>query len=115
MNKVIIFAFRGDPMCFVHVLLNGLDLAEKGMGGKIIIEGDAVKLVAEMSKPDNFLHPLYQKAKKKDLFVGACKACSTKLKVSGSIEDEDIPLIGEMAGHPSMADYMNRGYTVITF
>jgi hypothetical protein len=38
MNKTVIFAFRGDPMCFVHVLLNGLDLAEHGMKGKIITQ-----------------------------------------------------------------------------
>jgi len=29
--KHIFFAFRGDPMCFVHVLLNSLDLNEKGI------------------------------------------------------------------------------------
>ena len=42
MKKMVIFAFRGDPMCFVHVLLNGLDIANRGKEGKIVIEGDAV-------------------------------------------------------------------------
>ncbi len=115
MNKVVLFAFRGDPMCFVHVLLNGLDLAERGMEGKIIIEGDAVKLIPEMAKPEHFLHQLYMKAGEADIIVGACRACSTKLGVNEAIEQEGVRLIGEMSGHPAMSDYISRGYTVLTF
>jgi hypothetical protein len=29
MKKVALFAFNGEPMCFVHVLLNALDMKEK--------------------------------------------------------------------------------------
>ena len=39
MDKVVIFAFNGNPMCFSHVLLNVLDMAEKGMDAKVVIEG----------------------------------------------------------------------------
>jgi len=115
MNKVVFFAFRGDPMCFVHVLLNGLDLAERGMEGKIIIEGDAVRLIPEMAKPEHFLHQLYTKAMKQGIIAGACRACSTKLGVAEAIEQEGVQLIGEMSGHPAMSDYIGRGYTVLTF
>ncbi len=114
-NKTIFFAFRGDPMCFIHVLLNSLDMAAKGMEGKIILEGEAVKLVAEMAKPDNFLYKLYMKVKEQGLFIGACKACSNKLGVVEQIEKESIPLIGDMAGHPAMSEYIEQGYTVLTF
>jgi hypothetical protein len=115
MTKTALFAFRGDPMCFVHVLLNGLDLADKGLEGKIIIEGEAVKLVPEMARPDHFLHQLYNKARKKNIIVGACRACSNKLGVAAEVEKEGVPLIGEMSGHPSMADYIENGYSIITF
>ena len=30
MKKVVLFAFNGDFMCFIHVLLNALDMHEKG-------------------------------------------------------------------------------------
>ena len=70
-QKKVIFAFRGDPLCFIHVLLNGIDLHERGQEGLIIIEGEAVTLVPEMSKPGHFLSSLYQKAKNLDiLFPG---------------------------------------------
>ena len=44
MRKIAIFAFKGDPMCFVHVLLNAKDMHEKGFNVKIVIEGEAVTL-----------------------------------------------------------------------
>ena len=30
MEKFVIFAFNGNPTCFVHVLLNALDLHKEG-------------------------------------------------------------------------------------
>ena len=38
MKKVVIFAFKGNPLCFVHVLLNAKDMSEKGIEAKIVIE-----------------------------------------------------------------------------
>ncbi len=115
MKKTVLFAYRGDPMCFVHVLLNGLDLHEKGLGGGIIIEGDAVKLIPEMAKSGHFLHQLYTKAREQEIIVGACRACSTKLGVKDEVEQLGIQLIGDMAGHPAMSDYISKEYTIITF
>lgn len=114
-NKTIFFAFRGDPICFIHVLLNSLDMDAQEMEGKIILEGESVTLVEEMAQPDHFLHALYIKVKEKGLIIGACKACATKLKAVDAIEKEGIALIGSMSGHPAMATYMNQGYTVLTF
>ncbi len=114
-QKDVIFAFRGDPMCFVHVLLNGIDLYNRNRDGLIVIEGEAVTLVPEMAKPDHFLSQLYQKAKALGIIHGACKACSVKLKVDKDIEKENIPLIGDMMGHPSMGSFIEKGYNIITF
>jgi len=115
MKKTVLFAFRGDPMCFIHVLLNGLDLADRGMEGKIIIEGEAVKLVPEMTKPDHFLNQLFKKAREQGIIVGACRACSNKLGVAQAVTDTGVELIGDMSGHPAMSEYIDRGYSIITF
>ena len=115
MKKTVFFAFRGDPMCFIHVLLNALDMAEKGMEGKIVIEGDAVKIIPEMARKDHFLNQLYTRAKEAGLILGACRACSNKLGVAGAIDELAIPLIGEMSGHPAISEYIEQGYTILTF
>ncbi len=111
MNKTVLFAFKGDPMCFVHVLLNGLELHEKGMGGLIVIEGEAVKLVQQMEEAMN---PLYMKAKEKGLIDGICQGCSAKMGVLEYNETVGIPIVGDMSGHPSMAKYIEAGYAITT-
>jgi hypothetical protein len=113
-QKTVIFAYQGNPMCFVHVLLNALDLHEKGMTGHIVIEGEAVKLVPEMSAPGHFLSALYKKANKLGLIQEVCLACSKKLGVAEAVEKAGLPLSGDMSGHPSMSKYIEKGFTVIT-
>jgi len=53
MKKFALFVFNGDPMCFIHVLLNALDMKAKGFEAKIIIEGASVKLIPELVKSGN--------------------------------------------------------------
>ncbi|EGB14823.1 putative cytoplasmic protein [Pseudodesulfovibrio mercurii] len=110
-----LYAFNGELMCFVHVLLNALDMKEKGKEAIIVFEGMAVKLVPELEKADNPFHALYQKARKAGLIAGACKACSAKLGVLDAVEKAGLPLLADMSGHPSMAAYMDKGYTILTF
>jgi len=111
MNKFVIFAFNGSPLYFVHVLLNALDMHSKGMDAKVIIEGEAVKLIEEMETSNN---QLYVDAREKGIIDGICKACSSKMGVLEYNETVGIPLKDEMSGHPSMALYINDGYQVIT-
>jgi len=46
MKKVALFAFNGELMCFIHVLLNALDMNERGHQVKIVIEGAATSVVS---------------------------------------------------------------------
>ncbi len=115
MKKVVLFAFNGDKMCFIHVLLNALEMRDRGYEVKIVVEGSATKLVPEMAKEGDFLYPLYKEAKEKRLFAVVCRACSAKMKVLEAVEREGLPLGGTMKGHPSMSEYLDRGYQLITF
>jgi hypothetical protein len=114
MKKIAIFAFRGEPMCFVHVLLNALDMNSKGMEGMIVIEGEATRLIPEMERPDNFLNSLYLKVKERGLIDAVCKACSQKMGVLAEVERLGLPVASEMSGHVSMARYLNMGFEIIT-
>ncbi len=115
MKKIALFAFNGELMCFVHVLLNALDMKERGYDVKVIIEGAATKLVPEIAKSGNPMHNFYKKVKKGGLIDGACKACSNKMGVLEAVEAEGIELLDEMSGHPSICKYISEGYEVVTF
>jgi hypothetical protein len=115
MKKVVLFAFNGDFMCFIHVLLNALDMKEKGYGVKIVIEGSATKLIPELRKEGNPMHASYQRAKDLDLIAGVCKACSNKMGTADAAKEEGFTLLDDMSGHPGMASYQKQGFEVITF
>ena len=114
--KVVLFAFNGEAMCFVHVLLNALEMHGKGWDVKVVIEGSACALPEEYAAdPDHGFSKLYFKVKGLGLIDCVCKACSNKLGALEAVEAQGLPLCDEMTGHPSMARYMAQGYQVITF
>lgn len=115
MDKIALFAFNGDPMCFVHVLLNALDFSNKDYEIKVIIEGSATKLIQELAKEDHPLHDLYERVKQKVLLLGVCKACSQKMGTLEAARAQGLKLLADMSGHPSMAGFIEQGYKIITF
>lgn len=111
MKKIVIFAFKKNPMCFMHVMLNALDYKSKGIECKIVMEGESVVLVKEMTESKN---PLFYKTLEAGLIDCICRACSAKMGVLEYNETCGIKLNGEMSGHPSMAEYLKSGYEIIT-
>lgn len=111
----MLFVFNGDPMCFIHVLLNVQDMAAKGYQAAVVIEGAATKLLPDLRQQDNPLHPLWEKVCKAGLVAGVCKACATKMGTRESAVEQGLELLGDMAGHPSMAAYRDKGFEIISF
>ena len=115
MKKIALFVFNGDPMCFIHVLLNALDMKTKGYEVKIIIEGASVKMIPELVKSSNPLNGLWKKNLEAGLVEGVCKACSSKLGTLEAAKEQGLTLLDDMSGHPSMSAYRDQGYEIITF
>jgi hypothetical protein len=128
MRKFALFAFNGDPMCFVHVLLNALDIKEKGHEVALVVEGSATKLVKLLSGGEGLedfaeknpqmykmIADLFAQVKDADMISCVCQACSNMM---GSLEDAKelaLPLCSELKGHPSMSRYIDEGYEIISF
>ena len=115
MKKIAMFVFKEDPVCFVHVLLNALDMKEKGYEAKIIMEGSATALIMALAKDKNPLRTLWEKTKKRGLVEGACRACSMKTGSLEAAKAQGLKLLDEMNGHPGMAAYRDAGFEIITF
>jgi len=114
--KVALFAFNGEPMCFVHVLLNALDLKERGAEVALVVEGSATKLVKVLHEDSSApFAGLYKRVKDAGLISGVCKACATKMGSQASAEEQGLDLVGEMSGHPSVGEYLEKGFSVLTF
>lgn len=115
MKKVVLFAFNGDPMCFIHVLLNALNMHEKGVEVKIVAEGAATRLIPDLARDDNPLFQLYQKVGNLGLLAGACRACATKMGTAEAAKAQNLALLDDMHGHPGMAGFWEAGFEIITF
>jgi hypothetical protein len=114
--KVALFGFNGEPMCFVHVMLNALDLKERGHDVAVIIEGSATALVNTFHEdPKMPFANLYAKLIEAGLVAGVCKACANKMGSKESAEAQGLTLLGDMSGHPSVGAYLEKGYKVLTF
>jgi hypothetical protein len=115
MRKIVLFVFNGDPICFIHVLLNAIDFAEKGYEVKTVVEGSATALLPELAKAGHPLHRLWEKAKDMNVIEGVCKACAHKMGTTQSVLDQGLPLLDDMSGHPSMSAFRETGWEIITF
>ena len=113
--KVALFAFTGEKPCFVHVLLNALDLRERGFEVKVVIEGAAARLVKELPSADPPLGTLYRRVVDEGLLDCVCQACAHQMSSLDEAKAQGLPLCSEMSGHPAMGRYIEDGYTIITF
>ena len=115
MNKYALFVFNEEPMCFVHVLLNALDMHEKNHDVKIVIEGAATKLLPGLANNEVSLYDKWEKVKAAGLVAGVCRACSYQMGTQESAKAQGLELLADMAGHPGMAGFRQAGYEIITF
>ncbi len=114
MKKIAIFAFSGDMMCFAHALFNTLDLHTKGFDVMLIIEGSATGLLEDIDTGASPFTSEFHKCMKHGLIAGVCAACSSSTGTQDAAKRLKLTLLGDMGGHPSMEEYIESGYEIIT-
>lgn len=114
-ERYALFAFTGERPCFVHVLLNALDLKARGHEVKVVIEGAATRLVKELPQAGEPLATLYQRVQDEGLLDCVCQACAHQNTSLEEARAQGLALCSEMSGHPAMGRYLEAGYTIITF
>ena len=114
-KRVVLVAFNGEPMCFVHVLLNALDMDQKGFTVAVVIEGSATRMVNELNDVEKPFGKLYLAVKEKGLIDCVCQACAAKMGALDGVKAQGLPLGNDMIGHPPLAKYVEQGFQVITF
>ena len=114
-ERVALVAFNGELMCFAHVLLNALDMKKRGYDVKIVVEGTATKLVNDLNDEAKPFGKLYLTVRNEGLIDCVCEACATKMEALDGVKAQGLPLGNNMNGHPSLAQYIDQGYQVITF
>lgn len=114
-KRIVLVAFNGELMCFAHVLLNALDMHQKGYDIKVVIEGAACGLIEQLNDPAKPFGATYIEFREKGLIDCVCQACSAKMGTLTSAQEQNLPLRNELKGHPALSNYIDDGYQIITF
>ncbi len=114
-KKFALFSFNGELACFSHVLLNAIDIYEKGYDVRIIIEGQSTKLLPEFRVKDAPFSALFNKVREKGLIDCVCRACAAKMGTLHDAEEMGLNIAGYLQGHPSILKYIEDGYQVLLF
>ena len=116
MNKnVLLLAFRGELMCFAHVLFHALDLHARGCEVAVIIEGAATKLLADLNDPDKPFSEPYRRVRDAGLIDCVCKNCAAKMGALEEARLQQLTVRDDVFGHPGLGRFIEKGYQIITF
>lgn len=111
MKKILLYGMTGEKSCFMHVLLNAVQLSEGGAEVRVVFEGASVKLAPALAAEQN---PVYLKAKAMGLLAGICLACSKTLGVYEQNAALGLPMLSDMSGHAGMKPFVDQGYDVVS-
>jgi hypothetical protein len=115
MKKVVLVAYNGELMCFSHVMLYALDFNNKGYQTEVVIEGSATRLIKDFQDINAPFSAQFQELKEKGLIAAVCQACAGKMGSLQAAKDMELPIRGELKGHPALEHYVRDDYTILTF
>lgn len=87
---------HGDMGRVTNALTAAQEFKEAGDDVKLLFDGAGTKWVAELSKEDQLLNPLFNSVK--DKVAGVCLFCSGAFGVKEEIERGDARLAGSITG-----------------
>ena len=114
MKKIVLFGFTGELMCFAHALFNADQMLEKGWQTKIVLEGRAAGLIPALEAETNPFLNLYKKLKDRGDVISVCQACANKMGTLDAAKEAGLKLDASLLGHPSMAEFIEKGYEIVT-
>ncbi len=98
-------------------MLNALELTkeykESNEDVTLIFDGAGAKWVPELEKEDHKLHNHYVAIR--DKISGVCSFCAGAFGVKNAVQSSGVKLLDEYEGHPSLKQYLDKGYHVVTF
>jgi hypothetical protein len=95
-------------------MLNAMDMKDRGYDVKVVVEGDATKLLSLLRNETKPFADVYRQFRDRGLIDCVCRACATRNGVVPAIIEQSLKFGDDMAGHPAIAGYIEQGYEVLT-
>ena len=97
----------------VNAMIGTKEFGDAGDEARLIFDGAATKWVGELAKPDHRYHELFQAVR--DRVAGACGYCAHAYGAEQDVHREQIAVLDEYEGHPSLRRLVAEGFQVLTF
>ena len=110
MKKQLFVLFNYNKGIFTHIMLNVLDFVNKGYDVGIIFESEACKLISEF---ENATNEKYEKIKEKKLIFAVCEICAKAMQALESAKRQNLPINGELLGHPPLESWIKNDYRIM--
>lgn len=112
--KYMFLATDENKMQLYHLLLNAVNFHEKGHEVAVVLECASPKLLIGIVDGSIKL-PVFDIAMQMGLIDHACKACTAAFSATEAAEKLGVPLKGELKGHSDLLQFVEKGYSIITF
>ncbi|MGM0878385.1 MAG: DsrE family protein [Bacillota bacterium] len=116
MKKFAIFvhASENEGAKALHSLLYAQELHDAGHEVKVIFDGAGTIWIKKWEVPDHKHNPLYKAVKKLGVIEGVCEYCAGAFGVEHEVKQSGLSSLGEINGHPSLAQLVTDDYQIIT-
>jgi predicted peroxiredoxin len=118
-RKILFVLFAEDVCRQLHAFMYANDLHRKGYQTRIVVEGMATRLLADLEQAPARLQKAVNDAKNAGLIAGACLQASSGC---GSAEDRDIVdaikargvgFLSDLDNHAGIEPFIRDGYEII--
>jgi hypothetical protein len=99
----------------VHAFLYAQELVEHGHDVVLIFDGAGTAWAEELTNPasESGLKGAYEQLKAHGIVEIICDFCAAAFQVKEPLAQRGLPLVGEYAGHPSIAKRVDAGYQLL--
>jgi len=99
----------------VHALLYSKELKSHGHEVVLVFDGAGTEWVEKWAKADSTdkLANSYKELREMGITQVVCDFCASAFKVKESLQNSEVTLSDEYQGHPSIAEWVDKGYEII--
>ena len=95
-----------------NALTTVTEFCETGDDVALVFDGAGTQRLGEPSNPEHKHHGPFESVHHRTASV--CAYCANAFDVAGQVGTAELPLTSELRGHPSIRQFVNDGYQVIS-
>lgn len=96
----------------VNAMQTAKEFKDAGDEVRVVFDGAGTRWIGELGSSAHKYHGLFASLKDR---AGACSYCAAAIGVKSAVEQQEVTLLDEFDGHPSLRRAVSEGYQVITF